>query len=163
VGTLLPRGESLIVFANKKNNSLSQLARELHAAFRISSNIDGFYLVRPNRTTIVDSHIDFEPTRTNASAGWGLDQNAGFIPKKQDSGHLRFFLEGTPGDTNSFESCTGFSLPPTVSPNGQILTNITEEVTFGTTQDGSVVHDTLDGSNPTSAFYDSEEGAILSP
>ena len=155
-GTTIAPGETLLIFASNKDPAIPELAGEFHADFKLSAEEASLFLsmpdpADPDELLIVDAHRNFQLTRTNATAGWGLDRDAGLIPDPSTNGGLRFFVEPTPGEMNSFESCTGFSQPPVVTPIGQILTGGSVTVTFAppATQPGSVIHYTLDGSNPT--------------
>ena len=158
-GTTIAPGETILIFASDKDPDTNPaLAGEYHADFGISTTLDSLYLSKPDSQTqgglkIVDSHENFELTRTNASAGWGIDRDAGLIPNPTDPGGLRFFSEPTPGFQNSFDSCTGFSQPPILSPVGQILTggNVTVTFTPDFSQPDASIFYTLDGSNPTPA------------
>lgn len=157
-GTTIAPGETILIFASDKDPGIPELAGEFHADFKLSAAEASLFLSKPDPNgpdglKIVDAHRAVKLNRTNASAGWGIDRDAGVIPDPATPDGLRFFAEPTPGEINTFESCTGFSQPPTVAPAGQVLTGGSVTVTFTPpgTQPGSVVHYTLDGSNPTLA------------
>ena len=72
-----------------------------------------------------------------------MDRETGLVSS------LRYFFDPTPGTFNSFDSYLGFSSAPVIIGSPGIFTATTKTVTM-TSDPGSVIHYTLDGSNPTS-------------
>lgn len=137
----LPPGGRLLVFASDKDrrNPLG----EFHTNFKLSKGGESLYLSRNVGQVVVevDQHINFGAQRTNASAGWGLNQDTGLVSK------LRFFIEPTPTLVNAPSSCAGFSDPPTIDTDGGIFTGGSFAVNLNSLQ-GHPIFYTVDGSNP---------------
>jgi len=148
-GVSLDPGESLVIFASGKQRRDPSMT--LHTNFKISTTgSDDLFLVGPDGETIVDGHTQMGVQRRNASAGWAVDQATGKITRKFTPPELRFFLEPTPGEVNSPESCKGFAQAPVIDTDGGIYATGTNfSVTVFPKETGTTVHYTLDGSNPT--------------
>lgn len=155
-GVELVPGESLLIFAS--NDNVPDAAGNLHTSFKLSASGESVLLVAPDGLTVVDSHLNWGVQRLNASAGWGLDQETGLVSA------LRYFIEPTPRQLNSSESCTGFTGAPyfhapgqPLNPkNGGVYSNTVESVTMTPAGNNDIIYFTLDGSNPTeeSPVYD---------
>ncbi|MDF1714021.1 MAG: lamin tail domain-containing protein [Akkermansiaceae bacterium] len=84
-GTTIAPGETLLIFASDKDPTIPELAGEFHADFKLGTTGESLFLSKPDpqnpgELLEVDAHRDFQLTRTNAAAGWGIDRDAGVIP-----------------------------------------------------------------------------------
>lgn len=142
----LEAGTTLFVWASSKNRTTPELATD----FGIDTLGDIVFLQMPDGC--VADHVD--TPRLYADVSYGRPADA------QGAGSWEYFLEPTPGATNSTESRPAFADPPTLSPAGGFMA---EAVVQAAGPTNSTLRYTLDGAPPdeTSPTFPASPGLDL--
>lgn len=136
-GTTIAPGGFLVIWADDENTAASAL----HANFKLSAGGETIGLY-DSTVSIVDT-LTFPEQSTDISYGRYPDGSTAFA----------FFKDPTPGSGNDTNPVFGFLDPPQASLNSGLYDDMVEVEL--SSEDGSTVHFTLDGSVPTetSALY----------
>lgn len=129
----------LLVFASDKNQSVA--GSELHTNFKLSAAGEYLALVRPDGSTVEDSHT---LSALDKDVSWGYAFTAGEI-NPAESGLL---ATPTPGSVNTNILYAGYVETPITSPQRGFY-DAPFQVTVSNVTDGASVYYTLNGSEPT--------------
>jgi len=139
--TLAP-GAELLVFASGK--SRNDPSRPLHASFKLSAKGDYLALISVDgRTVIHEFNPKYPDQKSNTSYGIGRD----WRPGKTLAEHEQFFLEPTPGKTNS-DRLLG-EVGAVASNQKRGFRYAPFELKLTTPTEGAVIRYTTNGSEPS--------------
>lgn len=143
----LPANNRLIVFASGKNRKPSGAAAQLHTNFKLGAGGETLLLLNAEDPPKIVNALDFPEQRPDISYGYINDGDT-----------LGYFQDPSPGQPNRNGSFLGIWNPPAFSAERGFYDNPVQ--VYLSSEEGSLVRYTLDGSEPTRSNGISYESPI---